>query len=99
VLCQGAVQELCRSRHNRYRLQIQGDPHAYADGLRLEGVEVLHNNDRGELRVQVPDHWAMRTFFVVADTRGVLVRGLQQDDEDLEEMFHRVIDESEAVAR
>src|SRR5205085_8743381 len=29
VLCQGAVQDLCRRRHDRYRLQIQGEPQGY----------------------------------------------------------------------
>lgn len=97
VLCQGAVHELCRSRHNRYRLHIQGDPQPFLDELRLEGVEVLHNNDRGELRVQAPGDWTTRAFFTVAANHGVLVRGLKRDDEDLEEMFHRVIDEAEVA--
>jgi ABC-2 type transport system ATP-binding protein len=93
VLCHGPVSSLCRRRHNRYRLQIQGDPQAFLEDLRLEGVEVLHDNGRGELRVDVPDGFVTRGFFVLADHHGVLVRGLQADDEDLEELFHRVIAE------
>jgi ABC-2 type transport system ATP-binding protein len=93
VLCQGPVDELCRRRHDRYRLQIQGEPNGFLEELRLEGVRLLHDNGRGELRVAVPAGWTTRAFFVLADHHGVVVRGLLPDDEDLEELFHRVIGE------
>ena len=38
--------------------------------------------------------WATRAFFVLADHHGIVVRGLQVDDEDLEELFHRVVGET-----
>lgn len=91
VLLQGSVRELRMRRHDRYRLQVQGDIAGFATDLRLEGVAVLHDNGRGELRVQAPAGWATRQFFALADNRGVLLRGLQADDEELEELFHRVI--------
>src|SRR5262249_6743758 len=91
VLIQGGVQELRIRRHDRYRLQIQGDLQRFLEDLRLEGVQVLHDNGRGELRVAVPAGWPPRTFFALADNHRVLLRGLQSDDEDLEELFHRVI--------
>jgi ABC-2 type transport system ATP-binding protein len=93
VLSQGSVRELCRRRQDRFRLQLQGPADAFAQELRLEGVRILHNNDRGELRVAVPSGWATRAFFALADNHGVLLRGIQADDEDLEEFFHRVIAE------
>jgi ABC-2 type transport system ATP-binding protein len=94
VLCQGNVQELCRRRQDRYRLQIQGDPQGFLEELRLEGVRLLGDNGRGEFRLAVPDGWTTRSFFVLAEQQNVLLRGLQMDDEDLEELFHRVIEES-----
>jgi ABC-2 type transport system ATP-binding protein len=96
VLRQGSVGELCRRRQNRYRLQIQGPAAAFLDELRLEGVTVLEDNERGGLRVAVPPGWVTRAFFALADNNGVLLRGLQPDDEDLEELFHRVISESDS---
>src|SRR5262249_5956239 len=57
VLCDGAVAQLCRRRHDRYRLQIQGPAEAFVQDLRLEGVHVLHDNGRGELRLAVPPGW------------------------------------------
>ena len=95
ILCQGPVQQLCRRRHDRYRLHIQGDPNAFLDELRLEGVQVLHDNGRSEYRVQVPASWTTQAFFKLAQAHDVVVRGLQADDEDLEELFHRVIAENE----
>jgi ABC-2 type transport system ATP-binding protein len=95
VLRQGGVAELCARRQDRYRLQIQGDATAFLEELRLEGVRLLHDNERGELRVAVPPGWVTRAFFALADNHGVLLRGLQPDDEGLEELFQRVLTESE----
>lgn len=91
ILRQGNVRELRTHRQDRYRLQIQGDAVPYTASLRLEGARILHDNGRGELRVVVPTDWATRTFFALADNHQVLLRGLQRDDEDLEELFHRVV--------
>ncbi|HEY7426206.1 MAG TPA: ABC transporter ATP-binding protein [Gemmataceae bacterium] len=91
LLLQGGVAELCRRRQDRYRLQIQGDATTFREELRLEGAQVLHDNGRGELRVEVPPNWVTRAFFTLADNHHVLLRGLEPDDEDLEELFHRVL--------
>jgi ABC-2 type transport system ATP-binding protein len=98
VLCQGKMGELCRRRQDRYRLQIQGAAERFIDDLRLEGVRVLRDNGRGELRVAAPAAWPTRGFFVLAQHHGVLVRGIVPDDEDLEELFHRVIEENQSRA-
>src|ERR1700736_3934487 len=71
VLRQGSVAQLLTQRQDRYRLQIQGDPTAFLEELRLEGVRILHDNGRGELRVAVPDGWVTRAFFVLADNHQV----------------------------
>jgi ABC-2 type transport system ATP-binding protein len=91
VLRQGGVAELRTRRQGRYRLQVQGEAAAFRDGLCLEGARVLHDNGRGELRVAVPPAWSTRSFFALADRHRVLLRGLAPDDEDLEELFHRVL--------
>jgi ABC-2 type transport system ATP-binding protein len=93
VLRHGSVEELRRRRQDRYRLQFQGPPAAFLEELKLEGVRIIEDNGRGDLRVAVPAGWITRAFFLLADNHGVLLRGLQPDDEDLEELFHRVIGE------
>jgi ABC-2 type transport system ATP-binding protein len=94
VLRHGSVAELRTCRHDRYRLQIQGNAQAFLEELRLEGARILHDNGRGEIRVAVPNGWVTRAFFALADNHQVLLRGLCRDDEDLEELFHRVIEEN-----
>src|SRR6516162_8415647 len=51
VLRQGSVAELCAHRQDRYRLQVSGELKAFREELRLEGVRILQDNGRGELRV------------------------------------------------
>lgn len=91
VLRSGSVAELRTHRQDRYRLQIQGDPTAFLEELRLEGVQVLQDNGRGDLRVVVPPGWITRAFFALADNHNVQLRGLQSDEEDLEELFLRTV--------
>jgi ABC-2 type transport system ATP-binding protein len=91
VLRQGSVAELRTRRQDRYRLQVQGDATSFREELRLEGVTILTDNGRGELRVAVPPTWVSRAFFALADNHRVLLRGLARDDEDLEELFRRVL--------
>jgi ABC-2 type transport system ATP-binding protein len=91
VLRHGGVQQLRTHRQDRYRLQIQGDPTAFLEELRLEGVQVIQDNGQGELRVAVPGGWITRAFFALADNHNVLLRGLQRDDENLEELFFRTL--------
>ena len=98
VLCQGPVDELCRRRQDRYRLLFQGPANGFLDDLRSEGVQVFGDADRGEISVQVPAGWTTRAFFVLADHHGVLIRGLERDDEDLEDLFHRVIEQNLPLA-
>jgi ABC-2 type transport system ATP-binding protein len=94
VLLQGSVDELRTRRQDRYRLQVQGDRSVFVEELRLEGARILDDNGRGELSVAVPEGWVTRAFFTLADNHGVLLRGLQRDDEGLEELFHRVLAEN-----
>lgn len=93
VLRHGQVDQLRASRQDRYRLQVQGDPTAFLQELRLEGATLVDDNKRGELRFAVPSGWATRTFFALADMHGVALRSVQPDEEDLDELFHRVIGE------
>lgn len=93
VLAQGQVAELCRQRHDRYRLVLDGESTAFLEDLRSEGVQVAEAQGKGTYRVVVPPGWATRGFFVLAEHNAVVVRALEPDHEDLEELFHRLIEE------
>jgi len=95
ILRQGDLAGLCARRHDRYRLQLHGDPTAFLEELALEGVTVVHNNGRGEVRVVVPEKWTTRAFFALAEAHDVRIRGLLPDDEQLDEFFLRVLQEDQ----
>jgi ABC-2 type transport system ATP-binding protein len=88
---QGSVADLCARRQDRYLLQVQGDANGFKQHLSLEGVKVVADNERGELRVTVPAGWNTRTFFALASRSGLLLRGVVRDDETLEELFMRTV--------
>lgn len=94
LLRQGEVAHLLIRRQNRYRLQIQGNPERFLKDLRVEGVELVHDNGRGELRLAAPSGYPTRNFFLHADNHELILRGLTEDDETLEELFHRVLAEN-----
>lgn len=92
VLCQGRVDDLCRRRDDRYRLTLDAPSASYVDDLRGEGVSLVEDNGRGQLRVAAPPGWSTRGFFILAEHNRVVLRGLEPDHEDLEELFHRLIE-------
>jgi ABC-2 type transport system ATP-binding protein len=60
-----------------------------------DGTTASDNGQAGltELVLVVPPQWQTRMFFLAAHRRSVVIRGLQRDDEDLEQLFHRTIEE------
>ncbi len=98
ILQQGSVASLRQRRQHRFRLQIEGDSPAFREELRSEGVTVVRDDGRGALSVAVPANWVTRAFFALADNHGVLLRGLQPDDESLEELFQRSLSETNGDA-
>ena len=87
----GTVAELCGRRADRFRLRVQGDAAGFRDDLESEGVKVLADNGHGEWRVAVPDGWTTLAFFKLADLNDVVIRALLRDDETLEELFLRTV--------
>jgi ABC-2 type transport system ATP-binding protein len=97
VLRQGKTVDLKTHRRDHYRLQVEANGHLkeFLADLEGEGVQVLGKEGRQEVRVIVPEDWHTSLFFKLADNRGVVLRGLQRDDEDLEELFCRTLQEND----
>jgi ABC-2 type transport system ATP-binding protein len=99
ILRQGYTEELRVHRRDRYRLEID-DPRKlqdYSADLESEGASVLETDHRRSLTVVVPDGWTTRLFFALADNAGLTLRRLERDDEDLEQVFLRVMEETQAA--
>lgn len=99
VLCQGNVNDLCRRREGRYRLSLDRPSSTYLDDLRGEGVTLASDDGKGELRVVAPPGWSTRGFFLLAEHNQVVVRGLEPDHEDLEDLFHRLVGDDQGERR
>ncbi|MDP6558044.1 MAG: hypothetical protein QGG71_25480, partial [Pirellulaceae bacterium] len=70
----------------------------YLAALRQRGVDVRVDGDHDHARAIVPDDWNTRTFFADARNHAVLITGLEPEEEDLEAVYHRVINSSAATA-
>lgn len=90
---QGTVSELCARRQDRYRIRVQGDTAAFRASVLEAGVKVLSDDGQGEWRVAVPVGWANREFFRIAEATGAVLRALVPDDETLEELFLRTVND------
>jgi len=91
VLGVGKISELRAKHQGRYRLRWQGVGTSFLAALSAEGVTVEANGRPDEAVVEVPATWTTRRFFELAGQREVTLRDLSPLEEDLEELYHRVI--------
>lgn len=89
----GTVDELCAVRADRIRLRIQGEAVPFREALESADVKILADNGHGEWRVQVPAGWSNLRFFELAGQTNAVVRAVLRDDETLEELFLRTVNE------
>jgi ABC-2 type transport system ATP-binding protein len=93
VLGVGKIGELRSQRRGRYRLRWQGDGNGFLAALDDQGVVLVANgHDRtGEATVDVPAGWPARRFFETALDHPVMLREVAPQEEDLNELYHRLI--------
>jgi ABC-2 type transport system ATP-binding protein len=91
VLGVGKISELRAKHQGRFRLRWQGVGTSFLAALSAEGVTVEANGRPDEAVVAVPAIWHTRRFFELASQRQVTLRDLSPLEEDLEELYHRVI--------
>jgi len=95
---QGTVADLCARRQDRYRLQVQGEAGGFKKAMTDAGVQIAFDNDRGDMRVTVPDGFHARKFFQLASANDLTLRGVVRDDETLEELFLRTVKLGKEIA-
>jgi len=98
VVSAGRLEELRAVRQRCYQLHWEGDATGFLAALRQRGVDVQGDGRDDHARAIVPDDWNTRTFFTDAHKNGVLLTGLEPEEEDLEAVYHRVINSSAAKA-
>jgi ABC-2 type transport system ATP-binding protein len=91
VLRVGRIGELRAQNRGRFRLRWRGEGSAFLDDLRGAGIHVLANGRVDEAVVEAPDSWTASAFFEVSGRHDLSLRDVAPQDEDLEELYHRVI--------
>lgn len=87
----GPLKDL-RAVHQRcYRLRWEGDGAGFLDALRQRGIGVHVDGQVDQARALVPDGWNTREFFADARQHSILLTGLEPEEEDLEAVYHRII--------
>lgn len=97
VVGTGRIADLRTVSARGYRIRWRGDGGHMAAGLQARGAEVHLSTRPGEARVIVPEGWRHREFFVTARQSGVLLTGLEREEEDLEAVYQRLIGSGKVV--
>ena len=97
VVSVGRIEDLRAQYRGRYRLRWQGPAAAFLRDLQAEGVQVLQNGRADEAVAIVPEGWSTRTFFALADNRKLVVRGLEPEQEELVDVYHRLVGTARAT--
>jgi ABC-2 type transport system ATP-binding protein len=87
----GRIGDLRTKFRGRYRLAWRGDGAAFLDQLSAQGVVVETNGQADSVGVETPATWSVRQFFEFSCRCGVTLREVAPQEEDLEELYHRVI--------
>jgi ABC-2 type transport system ATP-binding protein len=87
----GRIGDLRSKCRGRYRLRWHGQPAEFLTALRTAGVNVLVNGRADEAIVEVPQSWSLRSFFELSTRHDLTLRDVVPQEEDLEELYHRVI--------
>jgi ABC-2 type transport system ATP-binding protein len=93
VLCQERTQALREQRKNRYRLNVEGERERYKMALLAAGMAVNGEQDN-EWLVHLPGEADTHQLFQLAAQAGALITSLRPDDDDLEQVFHRLLDKN-----
>jgi len=93
----GPLKDL-RAVHQRcYRLRWEGDGAGFLAALRQRGVDAQVAGNSDQARAVVPEGWNTRSFFVEARQHAVLLMGMEPEEEDLEAVYHRIINTTAAA--
>lgn len=86
----GSLEELRAERQRCYQLRWEGDATGFLATLQRRGVDVeVDGGDQA--RAVVPDQWNTHSFFAEARQHEILLTGLEPEEEDLEAIYHRII--------
>jgi len=87
----GRISDLRAEYRGRFRLRWSGAATAFLESLRSGGVAVTVNGRPDECIAEVPEGWPTRRFFELARRDNFTLREVHPQEEDLEAVYHRLI--------
>lgn len=94
----GPISELTSRRAQTYHLGWQTTSESWLGELQRIGVEVDQRNaGQPEARIVLPEGCTTQQLFQLAQTHGVQITALVPEEDDLESVYHRVVEASEEV--
>jgi ABC-2 type transport system ATP-binding protein len=96
VLCQERTEALRGERDDCFRLSVEGNVEAFQARL-LEEKVTLKVTEREGWFVTLPEPMQTDVLFRLAAQTGTIITNLQPDDDDLERVFHRLLNHSPQV--
>ena len=90
VLCQERTEALRAQRHNSYRARVEGIREPFHNALVNAHIAVTEQQP-GIWVVALPDGMQTDHLFRLATQTGAILTELQPDDDDLEKVFHRLL--------
>ncbi|MDX2177932.1 MAG: ABC transporter ATP-binding protein [Candidatus Sumerlaeia bacterium] len=97
VALNGVIAELKKEDRRTYDLRIEGDSERFLGAVAARGW-VCSGNDRGDIRVQLPDRDDARSIFAVAREADVQLRHFHYKQDTLEDIFMNALEESRGSA-
>lgn len=98
VLCQERTEALRGQRHDSYRLRVEGDAEAFQARLAEQNI-TLNISERDGWLVTLPEPLQTDCLFRLAGQAGVIISELRPDDDDLERVFHRLLNHTGVPGR
>lgn len=91
ILGVGRIGDLRQHWRNRFRLRWRGESISFLQGLRDAGVSVDESPRAEQVVVDVPTDWSNGRFFEIASQNGVTLSDVVPEEEDLQQLYHRLI--------
>lgn len=97
VLCQERTESLRQQRDNSYRLNIEGDVSLFQAKLQEQQID-WKLADRDIVLITLPDGMQTDQLFRWAAESQAVITELRPDDDDLEKVFHRLLEQPQQPA-
>jgi len=91
ILGVGRIGDLRQHWRNRFRVRWRGEGTPFVQSLRDAGVAIEESPRPEQVLVDVPADWNNGRFFELASQHGVTLSDVVPEEEDLQQLYHRLI--------